>query len=98
FSPARGSDIARFKAEEPAISEVVHDLVARFHGSVSAEHGLGVLRRDDAARYRPPVETDLQRRIKAALDPLDLLNPGKVLPPAARLLLRGAANARTPAP
>lgn len=82
FSPRRGSDPARFKAEEPAISEAVHDLVARFHGSVSAEHGLGVLRRDDAARYRPPVETDLQLRIKTALDPLGLLNPGKVLPPA----------------
>lgn len=50
-----------------------------FGGSVSAEHGLGTLRRDEAARYKSPVEMRLMRAIKQALDPAGLLNPGKVL-------------------
>ena len=48
-------------------------------GSISAEHGLGVMRRDEAARYKGPVEMGLMRSIKTALDPLNLLNPGKVV-------------------
>jgi FAD/FMN-containing dehydrogenase len=50
-----------------------------FGGSISAEHGLGQLRRDEAARYKSPVEMALMRRIKDALDPLGIMNPGKVL-------------------
>jgi FAD/FMN-containing dehydrogenase len=48
-------------------------------GSISAEHGLGVLRRDEAARYKSGVEMRLMRAVKEALDPLGLMNPGKVL-------------------
>jgi FAD/FMN-containing dehydrogenase len=48
---------------------------------VSAEHGIGLLKRDALARHEPAVAIDLMRRIKAALDPHDRCNPGKLLPP-----------------
>ncbi len=49
------------------------------NGSISAEHGLGQLRRDEARRYKSPVEMDLMHMLKTALDPNGILNPGKVL-------------------
>jgi FAD/FMN-containing dehydrogenase len=64
--------------EEP-INSLVHDAVAARGGSISAEHGLGILRRDESARYRSPVEARLMEAVKAALDPLELMNPGKLL-------------------
>ena len=69
---------AKLRAE---VNTVVHDLVAAFGGSISAEHGLGVLRRDEAARYKAPVEIALMRAVKQAIDPHGLMNPGKVLAP-----------------
>lgn len=74
-----------FLARQPEINRITHDAVAAFDGSISAEHGLGVLRRDEAARYKSPVEIALMWRIKQALDPGGIMNPGKVLapPPAA---------------
>ncbi|MGA1042903.1 MAG: FAD-binding oxidoreductase [Burkholderiaceae bacterium] len=57
----------------------VHNRVVSLGGSISAEHGLGVMRRDEAARYKGPVEIGLMRSIKTALDPLNILNPGKVV-------------------
>ena len=80
LSPAEGASPADFLALEPAMNRLVHDAVHARGGSISAEHGLGVLRRDESARYKSPVELDLMRRIKAALDPHGLLNPGKLLP------------------
>lgn len=80
LSPAEGASPAEFLALEPAMNRLVHDAVHARGGSISAEHGLGVLRRDESARYKSPVELDLMRRIKAALDPHGLLNPGKLLP------------------
>jgi FAD/FMN-containing dehydrogenase len=68
-----------FLKSQEAINLIVHDSVARFNGSVSAEHGLGTLRRDEAARYKSEVEMDLQRRLKTAFDPLGTMNPNKVL-------------------
>jgi len=68
-----------FARETAAISAVVHDLVHDFHGSISAEHGLGQVKRDEAARYKTEVELDLMRAVKRALDPRNLMNPGKVL-------------------
>ncbi|MBN9412030.1 MAG: FAD-binding oxidoreductase [Burkholderiales bacterium] len=85
LSPAEGVDAAdtaaqaAFLADEPALNRLVHDAVARRGGSISAEHGLGVLRRDEAARYKSPVERSLMRAIKQAIDPRGLLNPGKLL-------------------
>lgn len=80
FSPARGADTAQFLAAEVAINRYVHDAVCAAEGSISAEHGLGVLRRDEAARYMTAVELELMRSIKAAIDPAGIMNPGKVLP------------------
>jgi FAD/FMN-containing dehydrogenase len=64
---------------QSAVNVVVHDLAVRHGGSIAAEHGLGVLRRDEALRYRAPVATAMMRAVKQALDPQWLLNPGKVL-------------------
>ena len=75
---AQGS--AAFVALEPHINRLVHDAVVAHGGSISAEHGLGVLRRDEAARYRSGLETQLMGAIKTALDPFKLMNPGKLLP------------------
>jgi FAD/FMN-containing dehydrogenase len=72
--------VAEFLALEGPLNELVHDAVHAFDGSISAEHGLGVLRRDESARYKSPLELQLMRRIKQALDPHGLMNPGKVLP------------------
>lgn len=63
-----------------AVNRVVHDVVQRFGGSISAEHGIGQYRVSELARRRSHAEQDLSRRIKDALDPDELMNPGKVLP------------------
>jgi FAD/FMN-containing dehydrogenase len=78
-SPPLDQHHDEFLKNQDAINLIVHDSVARFNGSVSAEHGLGTLRRDEAARYKSEVEMDLQRRLKAAFDPLGTMNPNKVL-------------------
>ena len=62
-------------------NRIVHDIVAGMGGSVSAEHGIGRLKRGEFARYADAGEIELMRRIKAALDPKGILNPGKLLPP-----------------
>lgn len=62
-----------------ALNRRVHDLVAQRGGSISAEHGVGQLRRDELRRYKSPVEMDLMLMIKRALDPNQLMNPGKLL-------------------
>jgi FAD/FMN-containing dehydrogenase len=74
------ADDAAFLAQEGAINRIAHDAVVRFGGSISAEHGLGILRRDEAARYKQPVEVAMMRAVKQALDPEGLMNPGKLLP------------------
>ena len=58
---------------------IVHDLVVARGGSISAEHGIGQLKRDELARTKAPLELAIMRRIKAALDPAGILNPGKIL-------------------
>ncbi|WP_046111688.1 FAD-binding oxidoreductase [Aquincola tertiaricarbonis] len=68
-----------FVALEGPLNRLVHDAVAARGGSISAEHGLGVLRRDEAARYKSPVERRMMQAVKLALDPLGLMNPGKLL-------------------
>jgi FAD/FMN-containing dehydrogenase len=79
-SPAEGADSDAFMDSEPLVNRVVYDAVARHQGSISAEHGLGQLKREDNVRYKSPVEMALMRSIKQALDPLGIMNPGKVLP------------------
>lgn len=65
---------------EQAVNALVFDLVAQHGGTLSAEHGIGVLRRDELARRKHPVALSMMRAIKLALDPLGTLNPGRVLP------------------
>ena len=73
-------DGRRFLAEqEHAVNTVVFDTVARHGGSFSAEHGIGLLKREELALRKPPVALQLMRGIKAAFDPQGLLNPGRVL-------------------
>jgi D-lactate dehydrogenase (cytochrome) len=78
-APPEGADAGAFMARSKEVSRVVHDSAARFSGSISAEHGLGQYKRDEILRYKSPLEMDLMRRIKAALDPQGIMNPGKVL-------------------
>jgi len=68
-----------FVMHTAAINRIVHDSVARFGGSISAEHGLGQLKRDEIQRYKSPLELELMRKLKRALDPHGIMNPGKVL-------------------
>ncbi len=79
FSSAPSADQTTFMAEQAALNRIVHDIVRAHHGTISAEHGLGVLRRDEADAFRSPVERRLMASIKAALDPAGLMNPGKML-------------------
>ena len=74
-----GADKADFLALWEPMNEVVHAIVARMHGSFSAEHGIGRLKRDLLAKAKDPVALDVMRSLKAALDPEGLLNPGKML-------------------
>ena len=71
---------AAFLALEGPLNRLVHDAVHALGGSISAEHGLGVLRRDESERYKAPLELRLMQRIKSALDPAGLMNPAKLLP------------------
>ncbi|NML44820.1 FAD-binding oxidoreductase [Ramlibacter sp. G-1-2-2] len=79
-----GWEPQRFFAERERMNRIVHDLVHELDGSISAEHGIGLLKVDEMARYKAPLELELMQRIKEALDPLGLMNPGKVLPPPAQ--------------
>jgi FAD/FMN-containing dehydrogenase len=74
-----GADRTAFLAQWKAMNEVVHDVVARFHGSISAEHGIGQLKRELLQKTKDPVALDVMRSIKSLLDPHGILNPGKVL-------------------
>ena len=62
-----------------AISGAVYDIVVGYGGSISAEHGIGRLKVEELAHYRSRVELDTMRSIKRALDPKNIMNPGKIL-------------------
>jgi FAD/FMN-containing dehydrogenase len=72
-------DGARFKAERGAINRIVHDIVSDLGGSISAEHGIGRLRLAENLHYKSDVELDLMRAIKRAVDPANIMNPGKMI-------------------
>ncbi len=74
-----GTDGKAFAAREAPLRRAVHDLVAQYHGSFSAEHGIGRLKVDELRRYAQPAELAAMHRIKLALDPHGILNPGKLL-------------------
>ena len=76
--PIAQSD-AEFFAQSHRINEIVHDLVHGMNGSISAEHGLGQLKREEITRYKTALELDLMRAVKRAWDPYGIMNPGKVI-------------------
>ena len=74
-----GAAAAAIASQEPVIRRAIHDLVAAHGGSISAEHGIGQLKVTELQHYASPVELDMMRAIKRALDPKGLMNPGKLL-------------------
>ncbi len=78
-SPPEDISDAAFIDQQAAINLVVHDSVHSYGGSISAEHGLGALKRDEIRRYKSAVEMQMMQTLKQAFDPLNLMNPGKVL-------------------
>ena len=74
-----GAGAPILQAHAAAVTRTVFDTVMAFGGSISAEHGVGRLKRDELARIRPPAATDAMRAIKLALDPLGIMNPGRVV-------------------
>ena len=74
-----GADKAEFIGRWREMNAIVHAIVRAHGGSISAEHGIGQLKRDELAEIRPAIEIDLMRRIKKAFDPAGIMNPGKVL-------------------
>ncbi len=77
--PVAGWTRERFLGQWDPMSRMVHDIVMDLGGTFSAEHGIGRLKRAELVHYRPAVEIDLMRRLKTALDPGNIMNPGKVL-------------------
>jgi D-lactate dehydrogenase (cytochrome) len=77
-----GADGAAFLARWDEVNHLVHEIAVGFGGSISAEHGLGRMKVAENAHFKSAVELDLMRKIKAAIDPRGLMNPGKVITPA----------------
>jgi FAD/FMN-containing dehydrogenase len=79
FTVPKGGDNATFLARWNEIQDTVHDIVNRYHGSISAEHGLGIMKVHEIERYKSAAELDVMRALKRTLDPNNILNPGKVV-------------------
>ena len=81
YNPSKpeAGENAAFIAVQPQVDQIVHDLVHQLGGSISAEHGIGQLKREELLRYKSPLEMEMMRSVKRALDPQGLMNPGKVL-------------------
>lgn len=79
ISQPEGADKAAFLARWGEVNKIVHTIVLSHGGSISAEHGIGRLKRDELADIRQPIEIDLMQRIKQAFDPEGIMNPDKVL-------------------
>jgi FAD/FMN-containing dehydrogenase len=78
-SKSEAQEAKAFFEQAPDVNHIVYEVVNSFGGSISAEHGLGVLKREEIKRYKSALELDLMRTVKRALDPKGLMNPGKVL-------------------
>ncbi|ESX96278.1 FAD-binding oxidoreductase [Mesorhizobium sp. LNJC403B00] len=79
ISRPEGGDDEAFLGLYHAMNHAVHDVVRSFHGSISAEHGIGQLKRDELIATAPPMAIELMRRVKAVFDPAGIMNPGKVI-------------------
>jgi FAD/FMN-containing dehydrogenase len=78
-APAEGDAATFLRNEEENVNTIVYDSVARFEGSISAEHGVGSLKLDKLEHHKSPVAMGMMRAIKTALDPQNVMNPGRVL-------------------
>jgi FAD/FMN-containing dehydrogenase len=74
-----GADREDFLSHWDEVNRAVHELAVAMGGSISAEHGIGRMKIEELKRFKPAVEIELMTRIKAAIDPDNLMNPGKVL-------------------
>jgi D-lactate dehydrogenase (cytochrome) len=74
-----GADKAAYLARWEEFNRIVHDIVIGLGGSISAEHGIGLVKREELAHYAQPLELELMGRIKRAFDPKRIMNPGKLL-------------------
>ncbi|MFN3764334.1 MAG: FAD-binding oxidoreductase [Aliihoeflea sp.] len=74
-----GGDRDAFLSRYREMNDAVHAVVRAMHGSISAEHGIGRMKRDELIATAPPLAIDLMRRIKAAFDPAGIMNPGKIV-------------------
>jgi FAD/FMN-containing dehydrogenase len=81
FNPSQpvGADKQWFLDQWDKVADIVHGIAHELGGSISAEHGLGRMKREEITHYKSPVEIDLMRTLKAALDPKGIMNPGKVV-------------------
>jgi len=79
FMGPKGMDRETLGQYSPAITRAVNDLITSMGGSISAEHGIGIEKLDELQHYRSRTELDVMRTIKRALDPKNIMNPGKVL-------------------
>ncbi|HVJ54658.1 MAG TPA: FAD-binding oxidoreductase [Aliidongia sp.] len=84
LSQPEGADPEQFLARWQEFNDIVHGIVARFDGSISAEHGVGIMKLNELPHYKSALELELMARVKAALDPQNLMNPGKILPAAGK--------------
>ena len=74
-----GIDKKSFLNKQKVFNRIVHDLVVGMKGSISAEHGIGLSKRDELCLYASKIEIDLMRQIKVAIDPHNQLNPNKII-------------------
>jgi FAD/FMN-containing dehydrogenase len=78
-APEGGDSAAFLREQEERVNVLVYDQVSKFDGSISAEHGIGSLKVVKLPDYKSPVALALMRSVKKALDPQNILNPGRVL-------------------
>jgi FAD/FMN-containing dehydrogenase len=78
LSQPPAADKAAFLARREELNLIIHDIAHSFGGSISAEHGLGRMKREEILRYKSPLEMELMRALKATLDPKGIMNPGKL--------------------
>jgi len=76
-----GADKAAFIARWEEFNRIVHDLAKHYAGSISAEHGIGLIKREELAHYASAADLELMRKVKQALDPDNIMNPGKIFAP-----------------